>query len=309
MDLNLLRVFVTVYESRSLTVSARRLFVTQPAVSQALGRLRRDFDDPLFQRVGRLMEPTPLADAIFPELREALSLIQRTLDGVHGFDASSSDKRFRIAMSELGEIGYFAALCRAVRSIAPSVRLEAVPLDVDELPEQLARGTVDLAVSSSPVMGPFPHVVLKLQGYAALMSAQHRLATGPLTFEDYLAATHVAVAGDSGRPNLQAALRRRGASIDPDVTLNRFASVPPLLATSHDLLATVPDTIGEGWATAWPLVVRPLPFEMERVEVALYRRLSTQQTAALDWLYDTVAQALRGTHGEFAAIRAGEGAA
>jgi DNA-binding transcriptional LysR family regulator len=309
MDLNLLRVFVTVYETRSLTTSASRLFVTQPAVSQALGRLRRDFDDPLFRRVGRVMEPTPLAESMFPELRDALSRIQRTLDAVHGFDAAASDKRFRVAMSELGEIGYFAAMCRAVRSVAPHVRLETVALDVDELPDQLARGTVDLAISSSPVGGAFPHVVLKSQGYAALMSAQHPLATGALSFEDYLAAPHVAVAGDSGRLNLQAALRRRGTWIDPDVTLNRFASVPPLLATSHDLIATVPDTIGEGWATAWPLVVRPLPFEMERVDVSLYRRSSTQQTAALDWLYDTAAQALRGTHGEFAAIRAGEGAA
>lgn len=304
MDLNLLRVFVTVYETRSLTASAARLFVTQPAVSQALGRLRRDLDDPLFRRVGRLMEPTPLAEAMFPELRDALVGIQRTLDAVHGFDATASDKRFRIAMSELGEIGYFSAMHRAVRRAAPHVRLEAVPLDVDELPGQLARGTVDLAVTSSPVAGSVPHVVLKSQGYAALLSAQHPLAHGELTFEAYLAAPHVVVAGDSGRPNLQDALRRRGAAIDPDVSLNRFAALPPLLASSGELIATVPDTIGEGWATAWPLVVRPLPFEMERVDVSLYRRSSTQQTAAIGWLFDTIAGALRGTHGEFAAIGA-----
>ena len=307
MDLNLLRVFVTVYETRSLTVSAARLFVTQPAVSQALGRLRREFDDALFRRVGRAMEPTPLAEAMFPALRDALGAIQRTVDAVHGFDATASDKRFRIAMSELGEIGYFAAMHRAVRAAAPHVRLETVPLDVDELPGQLARGTVDLAVTSSPVAGAFPHVVLKSQGYAALMSARHPLAERELTFEEYLAAPHVVVAGDSGRPNLREALRRRGAAIDPDVALNRFAALPPLLASSTELIATVPDTIGEGWATAWPLVVRPLPFEMERVDVSLHRRSSTQQTAALDWLFETVARSLRGTHGEFAAIGADRG--
>lgn len=304
MDLNLVRVFVTVYETRSLTASAARLFVTQPAISQALARLRRDLDDPLFRRVGRVMEPTPLADAVFPELRDALAVIQRTVDTVHGFDAAGSDKRFRIALSELGEIGYFAAMYRAVRALAPHVRLEVVPLEVGELAERLSRGTVDLAITSSPVVGGFERTVLKSQGYAALMSAQHPLARADLTFSAYLSAAHVAVVGDSGRPNLQAALARRGAALDPDVSVNRFASLPPLLATSPDLVATVPDTIGEGWATAWPLVVRRLPFEMERVDVSLYRRSSTQQTAALDWLYATVSRALRGTHGEFAAIGA-----
>jgi hypothetical protein len=79
-------------------------------------------------------------------------------------------------------------------------------------------------------------------------------------------------------------------------------SLPALLAASPDLIATVPDTIGTGWAQTWPLVLQPLPLDMQPVEACLYRRTPTQQVGALDWLYDTAVGAVRGTQGEFFAI-------
>ncbi|UUT34855.1 LysR family transcriptional regulator [Microbacterium elymi] len=150
MDLNLVRVFVAIYETRSLTTAAGRLFVTQPAVSQALGRLRRELDDPLFERNGRQMEPTALAAGLFPGFREAIAGIDRTLDAVHGFEPAQSQKLFRIALSELGEIGWMPAILAAVRAQAPGMRIEAVPMDAAALPDWLARGVVDLAVTPSP---------------------------------------------------------------------------------------------------------------------------------------------------------------
>ncbi|MCR2808505.1 MULTISPECIES: LysR family transcriptional regulator [unclassified Microbacterium] len=304
MDLNLIRVFVAVYETRSLTTAAARLYVTQPAVSQALGRLRRDLNDPLFRRVGRAMEPTPMAVGLFPGFRDGIAGIDRTVDGAIGFDPARSRRRSRIALSELGEIGYFPSILRAVRSAAPHLRVEAVPLDVQALPDWLSQGTIDLAVTSSPVAGGFEHAVLKSQAYGVLMSRDHPLAaaTDGITLADYLAADQVVVAGDSGLPRLESAFRRAGAVLRSDVVLNHFASLPPLLATSPDLLATVPDTIAAGWAQSWPLVVQPLPLDMQAVEVCLYRRTTTQQLGALDWLYETVERAVRGTHGEFFAI-------
>jgi DNA-binding transcriptional LysR family regulator len=248
------------------------------------------------------MEPTPLAVSLFPGLREGIAGIDRAIDGVVGFDPAASTRRSRIALSELGEIGYFPAIHKAVRAAAPHLRLEAVPLDVEQLPDWLAQGTIDLAVTSSPVAGGFPHVVLKSQAYSVLMSRNHPLAGRELTRDEYIAADQVVVAGDSGLPRLEAALRRAGAVLRSDVVLNHFASLPALLAASPTLIATVPDTIGSGWAQSWPLVIAPLPLDMQPVEVCLYRRTTTQQLGALDWLYDTVVRAVRGTQGEFFAI-------
>lgn len=304
MDLNLLRTFVAVYETRSLTEAAARLYVTQPATSQAVGRLRRELDDPLFERAGREMAPTPLAESLFPRLRDALAQIDRTIGAVHGFDPAASDRHFRIALSELGEVGYFPEILQAVRRAAPGVRIEAVPLDTRLLPEWLAKGTIDLAVTSSPVSGSFESVALKSQRYAVLMSERHPLAVTGVDLDSYLAASHVIVSGDSGRPNLQAALARLGASVRAPVTVTHFASLPPLLAGAADLIATVPDTIASAWATSWPLAVRDLPFAVASVEVSLYKRATTQQMAALDWFFDTVQRAVHGSPGDFTAIRA-----
>lgn len=302
MDLNLIRVFVAIYETRSLTTAAARLYVTQPAVSQALGRLRRELDDPLFQRQGRSMEPTALAVSVFPGLREAIAGIDRTLDATHVFDPAASHRRFRIALSELGEIGWIPAILKAVRAQAPAAEIEVVPMDVDALPEWLARGVVDLAATPSPVPGRFEQTLLKSQGYGVVMSKLNPLASAPLTLEAYLAAAHVSVAGDSGLPNLAAALGRLGSIIEPQVKVNHFTSLPLLLAGDPSLIATAPDTIAAGWALTWPLVVRELPFDMPAVEVRLYRRATTQQTAALDWLYATVARAIQGSSGQFFVI-------
>jgi DNA-binding transcriptional LysR family regulator len=306
VDLNLLRSFVAIYETGNLTAAAARLYVTQPAVSQALTRLRRDLDDPLFRRAGRVMEPSPLASALYPELREALLRIDRTLDAVHGFDPRTSERGFRIAMSELGEIGYFPSIFDRVRAAAPRVELEVVALDVRKLPEWLSRGVVDVAVTSSPVEGAFEHTVLKSQRYATLMSVRHPLAVIGVSLEAYLRADHVVVAGDSGRPNIQVALRRLGADVNAPASVNHFASLPPLLSARSDLIATVPDTIAAGWASSWPLAVRDLPFAVASVDVSLLKRTTTQHVAALDWFYETVRGALVGRHGEFAAIRAGD---
>ncbi|MFH8250658.1 LysR family transcriptional regulator [Microbacterium sp. B2969] len=302
MDLNLVRVFVAVYETRSLTTAGARLYVTQPAVSQALARLRRELDDPLFERDGRTMRPTPLADTVFPGFRDAVAGIDRTIDAVHAFDPSASHRLFRIALSELGEIGWLPAILSAIRTRAPHMRLEVVSLDVEALPEWLSRGTVDLGITTSHVPGGFDRRLLKSQEYAVAMSAANPLAEGTLDLEAYVAAPHVTVGGDSGAPMLVAAQRRAGIVIEPQVAIRHVTTLPPVLAASRDLIASVPDTIAAGWAATWPLVVRPLPFAMPPVEVYLYRRATTQHTAALDWLYATVARAVEGSSGQFFVI-------
>ncbi len=302
MDLNLVRVFVAVHETRSITLAAARLYVTPPAVSQSLAKLRRSFDDPLFERVGRRMDPTPIADELYPEFRDALMRIERAIDGLGAFDPAESDRHVRIALSELGEIGWLPSVLRAVRARAPHMSLEVVPLDPAALPDWLSRGVVDLAVTPAELPAAFESTLLKTQGYGVVMAAENPLASGPLTLERYTAAPHVRVAGDSGIAHLEAALRHAGATVVPRVIASRVAALPAALANDPELIATVPDTIAEGWAATWPLAIRPLPFDMRPLSVRLYRRQTTQHTAALDWLFDTVARAIRGSSGQFHVI-------
>lgn len=301
MDLNLLQVFVAVYESRSLTTAARRLFVSQPAVSQSVGRLRRELDDPLFRRAGRTVEPTPFAEAVYPGFRDAIAGIDRTLDAVRRFEPSDTRRLFRIALSELGEIGWLPSILSALRAEAPDLRLEVVHLDAASLPDWLARGSVDLAITPAGIPGA-ERALVKSQAYAVVMSARNPLSRHPLDLEAYSAAAHVTVASDSGRPMLEAAQRRAGIVVEPRFAITQFATLPAVLSASPDLIATIPDVIAAGWTSTWRVGVADLPFAMPPVELYLYRRATTQHTTALDWFTATVTRAVRGSSGQFSVI-------
>jgi DNA-binding transcriptional LysR family regulator len=304
VDLNLLRIFIAVYETRSLTEAASRLFITQPAVSQALARLRRSFDDSLFERSGRGMVPTPLAHSVYPDIHVSLMAIDRTLSAVHGFDPATSAHHFRIAMSELGEVGYFPALYSAIRNTAPKVTVEVVSIDMSQLAAWLSRGTIDLAISPMLPDGNFDQRLLKVENYVALMHQNNFFATGELTVTELLRAERAIIAGDSGRPNLQAALAQVGGSWEGMVTVHRFSTLPPLLSVCESLLAIVPESIADGWTATWPLTWRPLPFDLPPAEISLLRRTTLQHTSALDWLHRTVWRTLSGEPGEFSSIGA-----
>ncbi len=307
MDLNLVRVFVAVFESRSLTLASERLFVTQSAISQSLARLRNEFDDQLFERVAREMRPTPLAESIFPGFREALGRIDRTVEDVHGFDPSTSERTLRVAFSELGEIGWLPRIFRAVHRRAPGVRIEVVTLETERLVEWLQRGVVDLAVTPADLPGEFHRSRVKTQPYCVLSSVEHPLAGDVLSIGEYADSEHVVVSSDSGLPLLESAQRRAGLEVEASVAVQHVATLPQLLTENPHLLATIPETIAQGWTTTWPLRIRPLPFEMDPIELSLYRRSTTQNSSALEWFAKTVAPVLEASPGEFVSLHSLEG--
>lgn len=302
MDLNLVRVFVAVYEARSLTVAADRLFVTQPAVSQALRRLRREFDDPLFERSGRIVVPTPLAEATYPGFRDALARIDRTMDEMRGFVPEDTERLFRIALSELGEIGWLSVITRAVRAGAPHARMDIVPLDNATVGEHLARGVIDLAITSAALPG-LEHRRVKREHYRVALGAKHPLANASLTLDAYRRAQRIAVTGDSGAQNLEAAHRHVGGVRAPALMVQHFGSLPELLS-SGEFLATIPETLADGWASTWPIRAHEVPFALPDAELHLYRRNTTQQLSALDWIYATVGDVVSRTPGSFTVIQA-----
>lgn len=303
MDLNLVRVFVAVYETRSLTLAGARLYVTQSAISQSLGKLREQFDDPLFVRSGREMRPTPISEQLFPSFRSALGSIDRTLDDMRGFSAETTERVFRVALSELGEIGWLPTIYQAMHELAPHARLDVLSLSLTELEEWLNRGTVDLAITPAEVNGVFERTHIKWQSYVLIMATMNPFANVEFTLENYRESPRVAVAGDSGTLFVEAAQQRAGLTLTPAVRIQHVATLPHLISESPDLIAVVPESIAQGWESKWAITSRPLPFEMPPIELNLYRRQSSENTAALDWFYSVVGQAIAGQAGDFSSIR------
>jgi DNA-binding transcriptional LysR family regulator len=126
IDLNLVRVFVTIYETKSVTAAAERLFLTQPSVSYALARLRIALQDPLFVRGADGMTPTMCGELTYKKFSEAIASIDSAVELTKRFDPNTSSQRFRLAMSDIGELIFLPPILRLLQREAPNVELEVV---------------------------------------------------------------------------------------------------------------------------------------------------------------------------------------
>lgn len=149
-DLNLLRIFEAVLAERSITRAAERLGLglAQPTVSNALARLRRLTGDALFVRAREGMAPTPHAQAMAAPLRQAT--LQTTLRRPAAFDPATSERRFKLYISDLGEAFFLPRLLARLRQAAPGVKLATLPMPEHDPQAALESGEVDLAIGNLP---------------------------------------------------------------------------------------------------------------------------------------------------------------
>ncbi|WP_337179682.1 LysR family transcriptional regulator, partial [Hydrogenophaga borbori] len=204
-DLNLLRVFDEVMAERNLTRAAHNLAMTQPAVSNALRRLRELLGDELVRRAGFGVEPTPTALALWPAVREALNLLRGAL-APGAFDPAAATSTFQLAMADATSAKLIPSLIDIFEREAPGVNLRVLPLTTRDPRELLESGAVDLAI------GHFPAVIAELGArqqqdelprfaferlydgdYVVVMRRGHPLAGQPLSLDTYCAARHLLV--------------------------------------------------------------------------------------------------------------------
>ena len=198
IDVNLLVVFDTVYTEGGITMASRKLNLSQPAVSHALGRLRDLLGDPLFERQGRGVAATPLARSIAGPIREALRTLQRTLGEAGSFDAATSERQFRVGMSPALEATVLAPLTVMFCALAPRSDLVSLRLDRRRLARDLAAGEVDVAIDILlPLADSVPHERVMLDRLVVIAREDHpalrRLRRGAWNLETYLEQQHILV--------------------------------------------------------------------------------------------------------------------
>ena len=300
LDLNLLRVFDEVMAERSLTRAARNLALTQPAVSNALRRLRDTLGDELVRRSGQGMEPTPRALLLWPAVRDALRQLQQSL-APSRFDPSEADTTFVLAMADATAAELVPRLVDIIEAEAPGVSLRVVPLATRDPRKLLDDEAIDLAV------GYFPAVVADLTAraqvgkavafatqrlydgeYVCVMRADHPLASGPLTLNRFCAARHLLVSF-SGRPFgfIDEALATLGRERRVVLTVNQFFTAGRVVANSN-LLTVLPRHFVGVTGIADALVLRKLPFAIPAVHVDALWHGRRDQDSAHRWLRDTI---------------------
>ncbi len=281
VDLNLFVVFEAVYRERSVTRVARELHLTQPAVSNSLGRLRQAFSDQLFVRTPQGMQPTPVADSVIGDVRRALSLLQHSVGAGARFDPADSEKVFRLGVNDLVQTLLLPELYQRVSQLAPRVALHAVYAGREGGVAQLKSGEIDLLVDSPQVNArELEQASLARLPYVVAMRRGHPLAGRKLTLERYLEASHLHVSGrERGRGHADLALHAIGRRRQIAVRLQNLAPAVAVTASS-DLLWTAP-----------ALAVRAVglhsvgtPLEIEPLQLNLYWTRSAAEDPASRWL-------------------------
>nr|WP_232096118.1 LysR family transcriptional regulator [Serratia rubidaea] len=289
IDLNLLTVLLVLYRERSVTRAAQKLFLGQPAVSGALARLREMFNDPLFVRSAKGMEPTPRAVSLVAELAPLMENMQQVLFQQPEFSPARARQTFRLGVTDWVESWLIPPLYQFLRHHAPGVRLQVTATDPFQDAALLMRDEIDLAIS---VAVDAPHAVVRqvltTMGYQTFWHPQQQQPSTPLTLEAYTRADHLLVSylgADSSQIDRQLATlgkRRRVVYTTP-----HFATLPLLLQRSA-AFATVPAGLETNWRQHYGLCASPPPLEIAPFEVAMLWHRRRDREPALLWLRQTV---------------------
>lgn len=284
MDLNLLVVFQHLLELRSISAVARRLDLSQPAVSNALRRLRSTFGDDLFVRTGQGMLPTPAAQRLAGPVGEALALLGRMLEPDEAFDPATSARRFCIAMTDVGEIHFMPRLLEACAQLAPDVRIDSVRSAGAELQRDLEAGQVDLAVGAFDGLGgDIVQRALFRQGYTTLFRKGHPHAREGMGIKAFRAQAHLLVSRAAPYGQVNQALEAAGVSLRAHCSVPHFTAVPYIVSVT-DLLATVPAKLAASAAPRFGLGTLTPPVRVPALHTHLYWQRRFQRDGGNQWL-------------------------
>ncbi len=296
-DLNLLRVFEAVMRDRSVSKAADQLGLSQPAVSSALNRMRRQFEDPLFVRGSVGMEPTAKAMALSPVVSESLTMLRAGLSATSSFDPAISKRQFTLLMTDVGEIAFLPKVLPLLKERSPGIDLSVVEFGMERYEELLDSGAADLAVGRLKLPDTLRSQTIHLGPYVVVASASHpRIRRGTdgtlgIDLQDYLAAEHVQVMprGATGDPvtealGEQAGLRRIALSIPHAVAL-------PMIIGATELIATVPKVFADYLIDGGTVRQMPTPFTIETSVVKQWWHRRNENDPGHRWLRSAFAGA------------------
>jgi len=292
VDLNLFRVFDTIYTESNLTRAGQILCITQPAVSNALTRLREVFNDELFVRTSKGMTPTPVAQNAIGSIREALELLRTALMEGNTFHPESSCKSFRLSLADLAETLILPGLLKRVQAAAPHVSIDSDYLNYDDSVKELSTGKLDFTVAS-PLLDKtqLNYALIIDDTYVCAVRPGHPiLGKAHIGLDDYLELSHIHLSRQRERTThvdqVDHALHKLGRERRISLWAQHYAMAPHIVETS-DLALTIP----RSFAQQCKLAIVELPFVMPKLELYLYWHKSFEQDAASRWFRSIVLDA------------------
>jgi DNA-binding transcriptional LysR family regulator len=286
VDLNLFIVFDAIYTEANLTRAGQIVGITQPAVSNALARLRETFNDPLFVRTAQGMVPTPMAQNIIGPVRNALQLLRVSVQESRTFNPAEANKTYRISMTDLTETVILPLLFQRLRRLAPTVQIESFLAKRRETTKELAAGRLDFAVDAPLNTDPqVRHVKLMEDRYVCAMRRGHPLAKDKISLDEYLSLSHIHISSRrSGLGYVDLSLGKMGIQRKVILRSQHYLMASTVLHGT-DLAITVP----ERFARRHDLHYVELPVQgVPSLETHLYWHESTDQDPANRWMREQI---------------------
>jgi DNA-binding transcriptional LysR family regulator len=291
IDLNLFTVFDAIYREGGITPASKRLHLSQPAVSHALARLRELLDDPLFERRGNDMVPTPMARSLAVTIAGSLGNLERMMQRAGNFDPASSTRGFTIAMREAHEVTMLPGLVARVHREAPHIDIATVRIERRDLEEDLQSGELDIAIDVAlPLSAEVRREPLTSEPLVVLARSDHPLIRSALDLETYLALDHILVTGRRhGGGYEDVALGRLGMSRHIRVRCQQHAAASEMVSQS-DMLVTMTRVQARLANQETTNQMLPFPVAIPALESFLYWHANADADPASGWLRGLIAK-------------------
>ncbi|WP_044563299.1 LysR substrate-binding domain-containing protein [Azospirillum sp. B4] len=293
-DLNLLPVFVTLMEERNVTRAAERLGITQPALSNALARLRTTLRDPLFIRERYGIQPTAVALDLAPVITEALARIDDAILGQQDFDPAAAERLLTIAPNSYVEYALMPAVVARLREVAPGIKLRLTPYGNDLTETGVISGTTAMALGR--IADPPDSLVVQHlmdEGLDCVVRADHPQVRDAITRDQYEGLKHVNVLPPGRmRAGLFQALHRQGLKREVAVSVTHFLAVPEMVAVT-DYCATLPRLICRRLAHDPRLRILPAPVDLGTFPVDMAWHVRYRHDPAHRWLRTLIGEVVR----------------
>lgn len=291
IDIRLLSVFDEIYKSRSVTAAAQALELGQPAVSVALSKLRHHFGDPLFVRTSSGMTPTPFGEGLARPVREVLDALDLVIGHRNDFDPMTSDRTFRICMTDISQLVLLPKLWEKLRATAPGIRIEIIPLSNDT--PRLLETEADLAMGLMPQLeAGFYQQLLFRQNFVCIVGTDHPRITDHLSLQQFEAEDHAVISSSGLAPSLiEREIVRQGIKRRIAMQIPNFLGAA-FVVEHTDLVVTIPKRLGDVLQGRGSFRIFPVPFPLPEYAVKQHWHERYHHDQGNRWLRRVISELL-----------------
>ena len=285
IDLNLLLVFHELLLEKRVSKVAQKLGMTQPGISNALKRLRVLLGDELFLRTARGMEPTPYATSLAASIGQALEVIHTTLNQKPSFDPETTEHRFMVRMTDIGEIYFLPRLMDHLAKQSPKITISTVRDVGLNLQEQMELGQIDLAIGLLPHLktGFFQRRLFN-QRYVCMFRKGHPLDGDVMSLAKFKNAEHVVVVSEgTGHLQVDEVIERQGINRNIKLMVPHFVALGHILSAT-DLIATVPEKYAKECIEPFGLKYVKHPVQLPEMDINIFWHAKFNKDPANQWL-------------------------